>query len=125
MRNITLGICCSFFCASLAWADAEIDKGKEVYNGIGACASCHGATGKGDGVAAAALNPKPRSFASGDYGIDTDGDGTKGSETDIFNVISNGAAKYGGSPLMAARGDIPEPDRKALAKYILSLKTDS
>ncbi len=27
------------------------------------CTPCHGATGKGDGVAAAALNPKPRNFS--------------------------------------------------------------
>lgn len=105
-----------------AFADPELDKGKAVFEGIGACSSCHGPLGQGDGPAAAALTPKPRSFAVGDYAYDTDGDGKKGTETDIFNMVTNGAAKFGGSIMMAARPDIPEADRKALAKYVLSLK---
>jgi len=104
------------------FADAELAKGKSIYNGIGACAACHGDKGLGDGAAAAALNPKPRSFASGEYKYDTDKDGKAGTEKDIYNIVTNGAAKYGGSVLMAARADIPEADRKALAKYVLSLK---
>ncbi len=102
--------------------DPAVEKGKAVYNGIGACASCHGPEGKGDGVAAAALMPKPRSFASGDFVYDTDGDGKKGSEADLLNIITNGAQKYNGSPLMVGRPDIPEEDRKALVKFIESLK---
>lgn len=103
-------------------ADDEIAKGKTLYEGIGACAGCHGATGSGDGPAAAALNPKPRNLTAGDLSFDTDGDGKKGTEADIANVIQNGAQKYGGSMMMAARPDIAEADRKALAKYVLSLK---
>ena len=119
----TLPIVLFLICAaSSVSADADVDKGKQVYNGAGACFSCHGPTGLGDGAAAAALNPKPRSFAAGVFNFDTDGDGKKGTETDIFNVVSNGAQKYGGSPLMVARPDIPEADRKAVVKYVLSLK---
>lgn len=36
------------------------DKGKTIYSTT--CASCHGDMGKGDGVAGASLNPKPRNF---------------------------------------------------------------
>ena len=102
-------------------ADPDIEKGKKVYDGIGACSGCHGPSGAGDGPAAAGLTPKPRNLAKGDYSIDTDGDGKKGTATDLFNIISNGAAKYGGSVLMAGRPDIPEADRKSLVKYIQSL----
>lgn len=105
-----------------AKADADLDKGKAVYAGVGACAGCHGDTGAGDGAAAAALTPKPRSFVTGQYAIDTDKDGKTGTETDLLNIISNGAAAYGGSPMMVGRADIPEADRKALVKYVLSLK---
>lgn len=111
----------SLFFAISAKAD-DLAKGKEVYNTIGACASCHGAEGKGDGVAAAALTPKPRNFQEAAYLYDTDADGKKGTEADILNIVTNGAQKYGGSPLMAGRADIPEADRKALVKYVLSLK---
>jgi mono/diheme cytochrome c family protein len=39
-----------------------INKGKAIYNSD--CAPCHGANGKGDGPAAASLNPPPLDFAS-------------------------------------------------------------
>lgn len=108
---------------SQSWAaDADLEKGKTIYNGVGACASCHGPEGKGDGAAAAALNPKPRSFAEGVYKYDTDNDGKTGTETDLFNIVTNGAAKFGGNMMMVGRPDIPEADRKALVKYVLSLK---
>lgn len=111
--------------STFVYADAEIERGKAVYNGAGACASCHGMGGLGDGAAAAALPVKPVSFVEGVYHYDTDNDGKKGTETDIFNVITNGAQKYGGNMMMVARGDLPEADRKALAKYVLSLKKGS
>lgn len=116
-------VCSAFLLASLSTecrAD-ELAQGKTVYEGLGACASCHGPTGKGDGIAAAALNPKPRAFSEGVFKFDTDKDGKMGTEQDLFNIVTNGAAAYGGSPLMVARADIPEADRKALVKYVLSL----
>ena len=113
----------SVACVSSALAaDPVLDQGKAIYNGTGACFSCHGPLGLGDGAAAAALNPKPRSFADAQYLYDTDGDKKTGTETDIFNIITNGAQKYGGNMMMVARPDIPEADRKALVKYVLSLK---
>lgn len=95
--------------------------GQALYNANG-CGTCHGATGMGDGPAAAAMNPKPRSFASADFAYDTDGDGTKGSDIDLLNIIKNGSAKYGGSPTMPARADIREADIKAMVTFIRSLK---
>ena len=109
--------------ASHAQAEDALAKGKSIYDGAGACAGCHGPKGAGDGPAGGALNPKPTNLVSGEYKFDTDEDGKKGTEEDILNVISNGAAKYGGSPLMVARADISEADRKALAKYVASLKS--
>jgi len=103
------------------WAVVIAADGKLLYNSNG-CATCHGATGQGDGAAAAAMNPKPRSFSSGDFAYDTDGDGIKGSDTDLLNILKNGTAKYGGSPLMPGRADIAEADLKAIIGYIRSLK---
>ena len=110
------------FALSMSAQADDLIKGKEVYSGMGACGACHGDLGAGDGVAGAALDPKPANFQAGAYKYDTDGDGKKGTETDVFNVITNGAQKYGGSMMMVARGDLPEADRKALAKYVVSLK---
>lgn len=44
-----------------------IQKGKEIYNGKGACAGCHGPAGKGDGPLAASLNPAPRIFTNPEF----------------------------------------------------------
>ncbi|MCW8929061.1 MAG: cytochrome c [Gammaproteobacteria bacterium] len=96
--------------------------GKAIYDGAGACASCHGATGAGDGVASAAFNPKPASFVSGAFRLDTDGDGDIGSDTDLNNVIKNGAAKYGGNAGMPARPDLSDAQISDLVAYIRTLK---
>lgn len=40
-------------------------QGKQIYNDK--CAACHGAAGKGDGPAAAALNPKPANLADKNF----------------------------------------------------------
>lgn len=101
--------------------EAILSKGKAVYMTKGVCHSCHGVTGAGDGPAAAALNPKPRSFADGKFMYDTDGDGKMGTDTDLKNIINHGAVKYGGSPFMAARPDITGEDLDALVAYVQSL----
>lgn len=96
--------------------------GKAIYDGKGACASCHGLKGAGDGAAAAALNPKPASFASGSFRFDTDGDGKTGTDTDLANVIRHGGAKYGGNPAMPPRADLSDDEVASLIAYIRSLK---
>ena len=120
---IGAAVACSFvFCSVSPSLADDLAAGKAVYEGAGACGTCHGPQGAGDGPAGAALTPKPRSFVTGDYSIDTDGDGTKGTETDIYNIVTNGAQKYGGSMMMVGRPDLSEENRHALAKYVLSLK---
>ena len=56
-------------CLWLALGDpaqaANADKGRELYTSR--CVFCHGAAGKGDGPAAAALKPSPTNFARADY----------------------------------------------------------
>lgn len=96
--------------------------GKAVYDGKGACATCHGATGAGDGAAAAALDPKPASFASGAFRLDTDGDGQMGSDADLANAIKNGAAQYGGNAAMPGRADLSDTEISDLVAYVRSLK---
>ncbi len=79
----------------LAAAEEKGDpaKGKEIFES--SCAACHGPEGKGDGPAAAALDPKPRDLSSAEY-ISTV------SNEHLFKVISEGGASVGLSPLMAA-----------------------
>lgn len=65
------------------------------------CVSCHGSAGNGDGPAAAAFNPRPRSFQDTAW---------QQSVTDehIGAVILNGGAALGKSPLMPANPQLAD-----------------
>jgi len=65
----------------------------------GRCVACHGENGTGDGPGAGALNPKPRNYTDATW---------QASVTDeqIQNVILNGGAAAGKSPLMPANLDL-------------------
>lgn len=78
--------------AKKAAAKVDLAAGKKVFETY--CVACHGATGKGDGAAAAALNPKPRNFADAAY---------MNTRTDeqLRKIVSEGGAANGMSPLMA------------------------
>jgi len=64
-----------------AFAKGDAKAGKKVFEQN--CASCHGAKGKGDGAAAAALNPKPANFTLGKFKY---GSG----DADLAKTIKNG-----------------------------------
>lgn len=102
-------------------ADAAGDaaKGKTLYDTN--CSTCHGPTGKGDGPVGSALQPPPRNFAVADFKIDADKDGKPGTDADLMLVIANGAAAYGGSPMMAPWAQLSEQDRTDLVAYIHTL----
>jgi mono/diheme cytochrome c family protein len=61
------------------------------------CASCHGASGGGDGPLSETLDPKPARHNDGDYMNPL-------SDEHLFNVIKLGGASVGKSPLMAPWG---------------------
>lgn len=70
------------------------------------CTPCHGPSGKGDGAAAAALNPKPRDYTNKDW---------QASMTDeaLKKVIVGGGASVGKSATMPPNPDLagkPELD---------------
>ena len=117
-----LSIAAVSFAVSSPAAAGDAAAGKAVYDGKGACAACHGATGAGDGAAAAALDPKPASFATGAFRLDTDGDGQMGSDADLANAIKNGAAQYGGNAAMPGRPDLSDTEVSDLIAYIRSMK---
>ena len=103
--------------ASIASAS---DAGASAYGMY--CITCHGAAGKGDGVTAAALDPKPADFSVGAFKYDTNGDGTKGDVDDIKAIVKDGAARYGGSPLMAPWPMLSADQLQAVAEHIKSLQ---
>ena len=73
------------------------------------CVSCHGASGKGDGPAAAALPPpKPANWTSAAVQKETDGE--------IFWKMSNGRGA------MPPWKHLPEQERWEIVNYIRTLK---
>ena len=120
IRNIaTIFALIALVAPSIAGA-ADAVAGKASYEAN--CASCHGPEGAGDGPVGAILDPKPRDFGVGDFLYDTDGDGTKGSDADITNIITNGAAAYGGNAMMAPLPHLEGEEVANIIAFVRSLK---
>jgi mono/diheme cytochrome c family protein len=93
----------------VAASPASIAAGKKLYDFQ--CASCHGATGKGDGKAGALLKPTPSDLTDADW---------KHGQTDgeIFTIIRDGSPQTG----MRGYGSrIPANDIWNLVNYVRSI----
>ena len=77
------------------------------------CVPCHGATGHGDGIAAAALTPHPRNFSDATWQASL-------TDASIERVIREGGEAVGKSALMPANPDLaPRPEiLAALRAYV-------
>ncbi len=82
--------------------------GKTVFKN--SCAMCHGAEGRGDGPAGAALVPKPRDLVLGKW--------TKGGTSrSLFNTVTDGLP----GTSMSGYKYMPVADRWALVQFIRSI----
>lgn len=89
----------------------DVTKGRSLYTAH--CASCHGASGNGDGSLATSLDPKPIAF--------TDAERARArSVMALYQVISQGVE----GTSMASFESLPEEERWALAFYIGTLAND-
>ena len=105
---LVLGV--AFLLPSDSYAAGDTTKGAEVYKAY--CATCHGDTGKGDGVAAAALDPKPRDLSNAEYvsGL---------TDAHIKKIVTEGGPSVGMSATMPAWGGIiPEADIDNIIAYV-------
>ncbi len=83
---------------------------KATFNSV--CAACHGKDGRGNGPAAAGMNPKPADFNSPAFW-------KAAPDSVLFKAIKDGGASVGKSPLMVAwGGTYSDADIHALVKYI-------
>lgn len=97
----------------LAQSKGDANAGKAKYESL--CAGCHGKTGKGDGPAAASLNPKPQDHTDGK---------TMNSLTDkyLFDIIKDGGTGVKKSPLMPAWGKtLKDQEISNVISYIRSI----
>ena len=87
-----------------------VEKGKALYEGKGGCVNCHGKEGRGDGPAAATLNPSPRNFHHrGFWRHRTDGE--------IFWVIKHGSP---GTAMIGFADQLADEDIWAVMRYLRS-----
>ena len=97
----------------LAQVKGDPKAGKAKYDAN--CIGCHGATGKGDGAAAAALNPKPQDH--------TDGKVMNAlSDKYLFDIIKDGGAAMKKAPFMpASNKKLSDQEIWDVVAYIRSL----
>lgn len=89
--------------------------GRDIYTST--CWVCHGLNGKGDGPAAAGMQPKPRDFTARDFSV-------AGREERIYRTISEGAAKsfHGSESMIAWKGSLTPQQIRDVMAYIGTLK---
>jgi mono/diheme cytochrome c family protein len=93
-----------------AQAKPDLKAAKAKYDQL--CVTCHGASGKGDGPAAAALNPKPGNFT------DCKAMAKETDET-LIKIIKDGSQSVGRSPLMPPWGtSLKDADILNLVAYV-------
>lgn len=109
LRIGMLGVCAWLAFAAAAHA-GDPAKGKSLYDAR--CAFCHGKSGKGDGVAGAALKPPPTNFATADFWKDT----TSGA---IKALIENGKP---GTAMMAFKGSLNAEQMEDLVAYLQTFR---
>ena len=113
MRLFIMVLCAAVLSPLLIAQAADVEQGKKLYGQF--CASCHGQSGKGDGAAAAALNPKPRDHTNKEYM-------SKMSNDEMLKVIKDGGASIGKSPLMPPWGATLKDDQiQDVIAYIRTL----
>jgi mono/diheme cytochrome c family protein len=88
------------------------EDGKAVYTTY--CAACHGDSGKGDGVAAAALDPKPADYTDAARMA-------KLTDEDLYLVVKEGGAAQGKSALMVAwKASLTDQQIRDVVAYVRS-----
>jgi mono/diheme cytochrome c family protein len=93
---------------SLAAASVQGQEAKQLYEAT--CAACHGASGKGDGPAGQALQPKPADFATALKGKN---------EAYLTKVVTEGGPSVGKSPMMPAyQGILSDEQIQSLIQYV-------
>ncbi len=107
MRTIGIvvaGILLVVFAAGSGVAQAVGDavKGKATFQQ--SCSTCHGATGKGDGAAGAALNPKPKDLSDKAFNVSLKQDY-------LVKIIQEGGQAVGKSPIMPKFGGTLKDDQ--------------
>lgn len=93
-------------------ANVSLERGERVYRG--ACAACHGRSGRGDGVAARYLDPRPRDFTSGRYRFRSSS--SRGpTDADLFEIVTRGIPR---TQMPGWEDLLSEQERRDVVAYV-------
>lgn len=84
------------------------DRGREIYEQR--CLECHGPQGRGDGVKAPFLSPRPGNLVSASTSAKSD--------KDLLKIIANGRAR---TSMPAWKDQLSDEDQREVLRYIRSL----
>lgn len=94
----------------------NIENGKKLFSN--SCTACHGVSGKGDGPAAATMDPRPKNLRDDGYMKNI-------TDEELFNVIKYGGTSVGKSPFMPTWGStLSDQDIEDIVLYIRSLSKE-
>ncbi len=98
------------------WPSNTIERqGRKVYELY--CIGCHGEEGRGDGEAAAFLDPKPRDFQHGDFKFRSTPSGKLPKVEDLMHTITCGLP----GSAMPSFPLVSETERRAVSRYVQNL----
>ena len=92
----------------------ELKAGKFIYTR--ACVTCHGPEGRGDGLAAALLDPRPRDFTAGKFKFRTTPSGAIPTLDDLARTVTHGL----NDTAMDQWSELSTKDRRAVLLYVMS-----
>ena len=116
MKPLLLALLLSLLFPLQAGQENLLERGRRIY--LDSCASCHGISGRCDGLVAANLFVKPRDFTLGRYKIKSTADGELPLHEDLYTTIGFGMGQRNSMPAWAA---MSSGDRQAVLAYIKSL----
>lgn len=92
--------------------------GKTIYQKR--CVFCHGAEGRGDGLSAEDMDPRPRDFAAAEYKIRSTPFGSLASDEDLYRVVAKGMP----GTAMASWEQVLSPEEtRQVVQYIKTFST--
>ena len=106
--SVLLLLICSGAGLGFAQTSEGLDRGQAIYREY--CMECHGATGKGDGVKAPFLSPRPGNLISAATSAKTD--------KELLRTIAQGKSR---TAMPAWQGMLSTEDQQAVLQYIRSL----
>lgn len=89
-------------------SEPVVERGRSIYEQR--CLECHGAEGRGDGVKAPFLSPRPGNLVSAATSAKSD--------KDLLKVIANGRPR---TAMPAWKDQLSEEDQQAVLQYLRSL----